>query len=71
MDSEEDYMSGMSTDAEIMQEYSGDEMSAGEGTFAWNSCFFNRHNPVNCLLVAREPLEAYKSFSLRLRGRFR
>jgi hypothetical protein len=32
MDSDEEYMSGMSTDAEGMQEYSGDEMSAGEGT---------------------------------------
>lgn len=31
MDSEEEYMSNMSTDDEIMQEYSGDEASAGEG----------------------------------------
>ncbi|KAM4064602.1 IBR domain, a half RING-finger domain-containing protein [Hirsutella rhossiliensis] len=30
MDSEEEYMSNMSTDDEIMQEYSGDEVSAGE-----------------------------------------
>lgn len=31
MDSEEEYMSTMSTDDDIMQEYSGDEVSAGEG----------------------------------------
>ncbi|PNY27588.1 E3 ubiquitin-protein ligase dbl4 [Tolypocladium capitatum] len=33
MDSDEEYMSNMSSDDEIMQEYSGDEMSAGEGTW--------------------------------------
>lgn len=34
MDSEEDYMSAMSSDDEMMQEYSGDEMSAAEGKHA-------------------------------------
>lgn len=33
MDSEEEYVSGMSTDGEGMQEYSGDEMSAADGAF--------------------------------------
>ena len=33
MDSEDEYVSGMSTDAEGMQEYSGDEMSAADGAF--------------------------------------
>lgn len=32
MDSEEEYMSALSSDDEMMQDDSGDEMSAGEGT---------------------------------------
>lgn len=44
MDSEEEYMSNMSSDDEIMQEYSADELSAGEGrlppsSFAKRSAF--------------------------------
>lgn len=31
MESDEEYMSAMSSDDEIMQDYSGDEISAGEG----------------------------------------
>lgn len=30
MDSDEEYMSAMSSDDEIMQDYSGDEISAGD-----------------------------------------
>lgn len=31
MESDEEYTSAMSSDDEIMQDYSGDEISAGEG----------------------------------------
>lgn len=69
MDSEEDYMSGMSTDAEMMQEYSGDEMSAGEGTFSWNSyCFNNQSHFPELASGGEESLKAYKPYSARFRG---